>query len=85
QTPLSLAAEGGHEAVVKLLFETGKVDVNSRNIRSQTPLWLAAQGGHEAVVKLLFKTGKVDINSKEGKIGRKLLLLAAEERYKAIA
>jgi ankyrin repeat protein len=53
RTPLTWAAKGGHEAVVKLLLETGKVDVNSKDMNGQTPLSWAAEGGHEAVVKLL--------------------------------
>jgi hypothetical protein len=65
QTPLSRAAGGGHEAVVKLLVETGKVDVDSKDTYGQTPLSWAAEGGHEAVVKLLVETGKVDVNSKD--------------------
>jgi ankyrin repeat domain-containing protein 50 len=53
QTPLSWAAEKGHEAVVKLLLATGKADVDSKDRDGQTPLSWAAQKGHEAVVKLL--------------------------------
>jgi ankyrin repeat protein len=49
--------------VVKLLLESGKVDVDSRDNQKQTPLSLAAQNGHEAVVKLLLDTGKVDVDS----------------------
>src|SRR5262249_22558006 len=53
-TPLFWAARNGHGAVVKLLLETGKVDVDSKDGRfGLTPLSWAARNGHEAVVKLL--------------------------------
>jgi Ankyrin repeats (3 copies) len=54
RTPLWWAAEKGHEAVVKLLLETGKADVDSKDTEhGRTPLSWAAANGHEAVVKLL--------------------------------
>lgn len=54
RTPLSWASETGYESVVKLLFDTGKVDVDSKDTEySQTPLSWAAIFGHESVVKLL--------------------------------
>jgi ankyrin repeat protein len=55
----------GHEGVVKLLLETGKVDVDARNKSDQSPLFWAAKNGHEGVVKLLLETGKVDINVRD--------------------
>jgi ankyrin repeat protein len=39
--------------VVKLLVETGKVDVDSKDGHGRTPLSRAAGNGDEAVVKLL--------------------------------
>ena len=52
-TPLRVAAANGHEAVVKLLLATGKVDADSEDTIGRTPLSWAAGNGHEAVVKLL--------------------------------
>jgi ankyrin repeat protein len=45
--------QGGHGAVIKLLLESGKVDVNSTDKNGQTPLSYAAKEGHNTVVKLL--------------------------------
>jgi ankyrin repeat protein len=43
--------------VVKLLLESGKVDVDAKDKQDWTPLSWAARHGHEAVVKLLKSAG----------------------------
>jgi ankyrin repeat protein len=45
--------ENGHEAIVKLLLDIGKAEVDSKDQYGQMPLSRAAENGHDAVVKLL--------------------------------
>jgi ankyrin repeat protein len=73
------AVEKGHEAVVKLLLETGKIDLGSKdgNGTGMALLVSAVEKGHEAVVKLLLETSKVDLESKDGN-GRTPLSYAVE-------
>ncbi|KAL8378532.1 hypothetical protein RB599_008374 [Gaeumannomyces hyphopodioides] len=83
KTPLRWAAQNGHEAVVKLLFETGRVDVESKDEYGRTPLRWAAQNGYKAVVKLLLETGKVNVDSKDNN-GETPLWWAARNGHEAI-
>ena len=65
RTPLSWAAQNGREAMVKLLLETGKADINLKDNIGRTPLSWGVQNRHEDIVKLLLETGKADVNSKD--------------------
>ena len=75
----------GHEAVVKLLLATGKVEVDSKDTKyGRTPLSWAAENGHEAVVKLLLATGKAEVDSKDTEYGQTPLSWAAENGHEAV-
>jgi len=65
--------------VVKLLLDTGKVDIDVKDVSGSTPLSRAAMNGHEALVKLLLDTGKVDVDSK-GRDGHTPLSLGVQAR-----
>ena len=61
RTPLSWAAQGGHEQVVKILLERKDVNPDRADTKyGRTPLLWAAKGGHEGVVKILSE--RKDIN-----------------------
>jgi ankyrin repeat domain-containing protein 50 len=74
----------GHEAVVTLLLETGKVEIDSKdNEYDRTPLSWAVLEGYEAIVKLLLETDKVDVDLRDW-ADRTPLSLAAENGHEAI-
>ncbi|EJP63279.1 ankyrin repeat protein [Beauveria bassiana ARSEF 2860] len=61
-----LAAENGHPRVVEALLDTGKVDVNSKNIARESALLLASEGGHIEVVKVLLSCDGLDVKDCDG-------------------
>src|ERR1700722_2206801 len=65
RSPLSIAAQNGHEAVVKLLLTRDDIDADSKHVHGQTPLSWAVENGREAVVKLLLARDDVDADSKD--------------------
>ena len=83
QTPLSWAAENGHEAVVKLLVERDDVKADSKDNCGQTPLSWAARNGHEAVVKLLVERDDVKADLKNND-GQTPLWWATRDRHEAV-
>jgi ankyrin repeat protein len=55
----------GREAIVKLLIETDKVDVDSEDEHGRTPLLWAAMNGYEVVVTMLLDTSEVEVDLKD--------------------
>ena len=81
RTPLSWAAEQGHEAIVKLLVEMG-AELESRDDSGRRPLSWAAGEGHEAVVKLLLDKG-AELEFKD-EFSRTPLSQAAAQGHEAV-
>lgn len=80
--PLHLAAEGGHKAIVALVLDKKKCDVNVKARNGIKPLHLAAERGNKDVVEMLLNK-KADVNAKTNK-GYTPLHLAAEKGHKGI-
>ncbi|UKZ56063.1 hypothetical protein TrVGV298_009889 [Trichoderma virens] len=76
-TALSLVIDSveEHTSVAKLLINTGKANINTRDEDGLTLLCDAAEYGHENIFQLLFEMLEVEINS--DKTDGKLLLIAA--------
>ena len=84
RTPLSWAAEYGHENIVRMLIAQNNVDINSSDSKyGKTPLLWAAEKGHEAVTRLLTERCDLDIVARDRR-GQTALLLAAEKGHEGV-
>lgn len=75
RTPLSYAAEAGHDVVIQVLLEQqARPAVKDRD--SRTPLHFAALSGHESTTEILLRAGGVHVNDRD-EHGQTPLALAA--------
>ena len=81
RTPLSQAAEKGHESIVKLLLERGAA-TDAKDKSGWTPLSWAAEKGHKSIMQQLLESG-ASVKTKD-RPSRMLLLWAAVHNYEAI-
>jgi len=81
RTPLSWAAEKGHEAVVRILLNAGAT-IDTEDTDGRTPLLWAAESGHEAVVRILLDAGAT-VDTKDI-YGQMPLSWAAENGHEAV-
>ncbi|UKZ68324.1 uncharacterized protein TrAtP1_009363 [Trichoderma atroviride] len=58
RTPLSWAIMKGHRDVAKLLLDTNRVDVRSKDNYGQTPIRWALDAGHHEIVRLMLLRDK---------------------------
>ena len=80
-TPLHIAAQQGHEAVVRLLLGRG-ASIDATDQEHRTALHTAAQQGHEAVARLLLGHGaSIDATDHES---RTPLHTAAQQGHEAM-
>ncbi|KAG5842672.1 hypothetical protein ANANG_G00180100 [Anguilla anguilla] len=83
-TPLHLAAQSGHESLVRLLLNSPGVQADTEtDVQGSTPLHLAAQNGHTAVVGLLLSRSSSLLHLKD-RCGRTCLHLAAANGHIAM-
>ena len=83
RTPLSYAAQGGYESIIRLLLSRKDVTADSQDEDGRTPLCWAAMRGHEVVVRLLLSRKDVTAESQD-KDGRTPLFWAAMRGHEVV-
>lgn len=83
RTPISHAAENGHEALVKLLVQRYEANPCIPDMDGRNSLTYAAQNGHEAIVRYLSERPDVQADSKDYE-GRTPLSWAAYNGFEAV-
>ena len=61
ETALSVAAQNGHEDVVKLLLQRSGIIINCKCYRQRTPLMWAAKYGHGGVARMLLEADGIHV------------------------
>lgn len=61
-TPLYMACESGHLAIVKILVQQEQVDINQAKPDGTTPLSIACELNHIAIVQYLLRQPSIDVN-----------------------
>lgn len=59
---LSRAAENGHEVVIKLPLDSGRLSVSLKDYTGRAPLIWATGSGHAGLVRLFLQNCQVDVN-----------------------
>jgi ankyrin repeat protein len=63
QTPLHLAARGGHLAVVGVLLRQANSLLNRKDHHDRTALWFSTYSSYDGVTNRLLEEGDVDVNT----------------------
>jgi ankyrin repeat protein len=83
-TPLFVAAQNGHETVVRLLATECQADVNQARDNGATPLLIAARKGYKTIVRVLATECQADVNQADDD-GVTPLLIACAAGTRTIA